>query len=159
MQAALDNQITGVCLCCEEPFSYPRQAGARRRYCFSESCNRERRRAARNAWASRNPDAHRRLQRGTHLRQRFGISLAQYEEMLAAQGGVCAVCGCEPSDERWGVLAVDHCHETGAIRALCCLGCNTGMGNFRDDPERLRKAAAYLDAHRATGAPASTAIT
>jgi hypothetical protein len=40
--------------------------------------------------------------------------------------------------------AVDHDHVTGAVRGILCAGCNTGMGQLRDDPWVLRRAIEYL---------------
>lgn len=79
----------------------------------------------------------------------FGISLRDYEAMLEAQGGGCAVCGAKSSGGRWESLPVDHCHETGKIRGILCLHCNTGLGHFSDDPARVRDALAYLERHAA----------
>jgi hypothetical protein len=31
------------------------------------------------------------------------------------------------------------------VPRLLCLGCNTGLGNFKDDPALLRRAADYLE--------------
>lgn len=75
--------------------------------------------------------------------------------MLNEQGGVCAVCG--GVNENGRALAVDHDHACcpdskscgSCVRALLCIGCNTAIGSMQDDPERLLKAAAYLEAHRA----------
>jgi len=63
--------------------------------------------------------------------------------MLAAQGGVCAICGRVPK-----MRCVDHDHDTGRVRAITCGPCNSGMGYFGDSAERLRAAADYLDQHR-----------
>lgn len=43
----------------------------------------------------------------------------------------------------------DHCHRTGVVRAWLCVPCNAGLGMFRDNPDALRRAAAYLEAHAA----------
>lgn len=80
--------------------------------------------------------------------QKYGITSEQYDELLASQGGVCAICGQpERSKSRNGhllKLAVDHDHETGTVRGLLCDRCNRGLGFFGDDPERLAAAIAYL---------------
>lgn len=72
----------------------------------------------------------------------YGITKARYTEMVAAQAGVCAICGGPPGERS---LAVDHDHATGQIRSLLCTRCNIGIGGFRDDPTLLRLALAYLD--------------
>lgn len=59
----------------------------------------------------------------------------------------CQICG-GPPDGRWGTFHVDHCHETGGFRGMICHSCNTGLGNFKDDPATLRAAAAYLEKYR-----------
>ena len=73
----------------------------------------------------------------------YGITIEQYGEMLEAQGGVCAICR-EPCPSGKN-LAVDHCHETGAVRGLLCARCNSGIGQFLDSPDRLRAAIGYLE--------------
>jgi hypothetical protein len=78
----------------------------------------------------------------------YGISGEQYEEMLARQNGVCAICGNpETARNKRGEtrqLAVEHDHETNAVRDLLCAACNCALGYMRDDPKRLSAAAAYL---------------
>lgn len=73
------------------------------------------------------------------LRQKYGINLEQYEQMLAAQGGVCAMCESDsPGRSRHGTdkcFAVDHDHRTGAVRALLCQKCNLALGLLGDDPK------------------------
>ncbi len=75
-------------------------------------------------------------------RKLYGLSVEQYEFLLASQGGRCAICG---RTENGGVaLGVDHDHETGAIRGILCDPCNIGIGGLRDDPHLLRAAIDYL---------------
>ena len=75
------------------------------------------------------------------LKHKYGITLEQYQELFTAQGGRCAICLRSPKKLR---LSVDHDHKTGAIRGLLCWQCNTGLQRFRDDAERLLRAAQYL---------------
>jgi len=80
--------------------------------------------------------------REKNLIRSYGVTLATYTAMLAEQGGVCAICG---QPERRRSLCVDHDHETGLVRSLLCDDCNQGVGRFKDNPDLLRKAAAYMD--------------
>jgi hypothetical protein len=75
------------------------------------------------------------------LKRKFRLTLEAYCKLLVEQNSVCAICGRVDADKR---LAVDHCHATGTVRGLLCQNCNQGLGKFRDRPEDLRAAAAYL---------------
>jgi hypothetical protein len=79
--------------------------------------------------------------RRAHLR-RYGISPAEYDALLAKQGGACAICR-KRSKQR---LCVDHCHVTGMVRGLLCHECNGALGYLRDDQASLVAALAYLGA-------------
>jgi hypothetical protein len=84
-----------------------------------------------------------------HLKRTYGITPAQYEEMLTAQEGVCAICGQSETAtyQRTKVvkkLSVDHDHKTGKIRALLCRGCNMALGHLNEDAERAQKLAEYI---------------
>ncbi len=81
------------------------------------------------------------------LKQKFGIGLNDYELMHQSQGGKCKLCEREESTKQRR-LAVDHCHATLKVRALLCHHCNTGLGNFKDNIELLRKAIRYLEAYQ-----------
>jgi Recombination endonuclease VII len=81
--------------------------------------------------------------RDAHLRRTFGFSTAEYEDLLARQGGGCAICGRRPTK---AALHVDHDHETGVIRGLLCVGCNNALGQFHDDPDLLSRATDYVTA-------------
>lgn len=81
---------------------------------------------------------------------RYGLTAATYEAMLVEQGYRCAICPASPGSEE--VFHVDHDHaccpgprSCGAcIRGLLCSRCNLGLGCFRDDPDRLLRAASYV---------------
>lgn len=51
----------------------------------------------------------------------YGLEAGDYERLLEAQGGRCAICRARPKSKR---LAVDHDHKTGAVRGLLCSRCN-----------------------------------
>lgn len=86
------------------------------------------------------------MRRG-HLARKFGIDEDEYESLMHAQGGVCAICSQPETKVSRGsvsALSVDHDHETGKIRGLLCSSCNVGLGYFRDDLELLSNAIDYL---------------
>ena len=91
-------------------------------------------------------------QRDANLRSMYGISSRDYEEMLEFQGGVCAICGGpETVRSRNGEVAplsVDHDHVTDKVCGLLCRKCNSALGLYDENPERLRVAAAYLERTR-----------
>ena len=101
---------------------------------------------ANKRWREKNPDQFNASVRNAKLIRQFGITAEQYDEMLASQSGGCAICRKTCSSGRR--LAVDHDHATGKVRGLLCAKCNQGLGQFRDDPELLRVAMAYLETHR-----------
>lgn len=81
------------------------------------------------------------------LQDTYGITLAEWEEMLLLQNNVCAMCKTMPNS---GVLCVDHIHIAGYkkmepqqkkkyVRALVCFLCNTSFGRIerRKNPRQL----------------------
>lgn len=109
---------------------------------------RERKNAARRV--ATNP-ARREVNRRDLLKRAYGLTVEQFDAMLAAQNGVCVLCGEAPNPD--GVRAasrlhVDHDHETGRVRALLCNHCNRGIGAFRDDPDLMQRASLYVWKHR-----------
>lgn len=89
--------------------------------------------------------------RRSTLKKRYGITVTDYDAMVEAQNGLCAICerkssgGGRTPDSR---LAVDHNHETGKVRALLCGMCNQGIGMFKEDVEIMQRAIDYLNSHR-----------
>ena len=76
------------------------------------------------------------------LKHRYGITVADYEEMYAGQNGCCAMC-----NRTFERLCVDHNHETGKVRALLCVGCNRLLGIVESRPELLEAARDYREKH------------
>ena len=87
-----------------------------------------------------NPSVH----RGYLYKQKYGLTLEQYDQMVVAQNGVCLVCGTDSPMGHHKRFVVDHNHTTGEIRGLLCSNCNLGLGCFSDNPNFLLKAAQYL---------------
>lgn len=81
-----------------------------------------------------------------------GVDAQRYQDMLAEQNCLCAVCR-QPErapDKASGKikdLAIDHDHETGAVRGLLCSSCNRALGLLQDSPALLDAAKAYLAKH------------
>lgn len=118
-----------------------------------------------STWARGNPNAAkqryaqahpltREQRRAIHLKHRFNLTLEQWDEMVAAQGGACYLCD-EPLDlESTRKVHVDHDHSCcrgdktcgRCIRGLACDLCNRGIGAFGDDPDRMERVAARLRA-------------
>jgi len=74
-----------------------------------------------------------------------GITEETFLAMLAEQDHRCAICRSEISESN---SHIDHCHDSGLVRAVLCPGCNQGLGNFRENTDALEMAIAYLQAVR-----------
>ncbi len=83
----------------------------------------------------------------TDLKRNWDLTPEQYDTMLDAQGGVCAICSGENTRTAHRRLAVDHNHTTNIKRGLLCDRCNRALGWFMDDPDLLAVARAYLEAY------------
>ena len=77
------------------------------------------------------------------LRRTYGISPEQWQSMLDAQGGLCALCR-KRVRGRGDRLDVDHCHDTGRVRGLLCRHCNIALGILGDNPEKMERVMRYL---------------
>ena len=80
----------------------------------------------------------------------YGVTREQYDAMVLAQGGRCAICRVdEPgkgSSGKTALWCIDHDHTTNAVRGLLCRHCNTAVGLFKDNPEVMERAAEYVRA-------------
>lgn len=82
--------------------------------------------------------------REKNLKKQYGITIAEYDALLAEQGGRCKICKTDTPSGR-GRFHVDHNHKTGKIRGILCHHCNSGIGKLQDSPEILRAAIRYLE--------------
>jgi len=77
----------------------------------------------------------------TYLKCKYGIDNAIYEQLLADQNGVCAVCGENRGKKE---LGIDHDHTTGKIRGLLCMKCNLALGFMDDNLGWLQRLVDYI---------------
>lgn len=89
-------------------------------------------------------------QRNAYLKWKYGWSVEEFEAYWYAQHGKCYICRIPMKRPTKGqgqsldVVAVDHDHKTGEVRALLCNKCNKGLGHFNDNPVTLMSAIRYL---------------
>ena len=86
-------------------------------------------------WRQRNPEKTRIIDKRRNIKKLYGITIEEYD----AIGSSCQIC---EAKER---LALDHCHVSNNLRGKLCNCCNRALGLFGDDPEKLRRAALYLE--------------
>jgi hypothetical protein len=77
--------------------------------------------------------------RARHLKNKYGMTTAELDDMIASQMGICCICLSAPAEH------VDHCHDTGRVRGVLCFSCNAALGQFRDRPDVIRRAAVYVE--------------
>ena len=121
-----------VCQRCGKPIPESRHRNVK--YCSPECKKRE----MDARWRASSPHYNRQYH--------YGISPEQYEAMMTAQGGVCAICRRPEWKGKGNRPHTDHDHVTGQFRGILCGPCNNGLGMFGDDPARLRAAITYLEA-------------
>jgi Recombination endonuclease VII len=118
-----------------------------RKFLYYKNMTEEQRAAARqrlNEWREKNREYRRLNHRPEWLRLRYGLTLEQYDEILASQNGVCAICEQPPGKYR---LCVDHNHATKARRGLLCHRCNTALARLEAFMDWETRARAYLNKH------------
>ena len=116
----------------------------------ADACSACRRNERNRYWRQRNPKRVRAFRDSENAR-RHGLTPESYTLMLDEQGGRCAICGNVPKDD--DRFQFDHAHGCcenqfscgRCVRSLLCSGCNTGLGHFGENPQRLRAAADYAE--------------
>lgn len=107
-------------------------------------CRKPRSTAANKKCREANPDKHRTTAYRAALKTNYGLTPEDKAALYLAQKGCCAICY-QPFSESFNTH-VDHVHESSPplVRGLLCSRCNFGLGHFKDSPERLLSAVAYL---------------
>src|SRR5436190_4062876 len=96
-------------------------------------------------WRGENRVALYASRRKKNLKQAYGISPDGWDALFNAQGRACAICGTTEPGGGKDLWHTDHCHGTKKVRGILCAHCNYGIGQFKDDPKRLRDAARYVE--------------
>ena len=113
--------------------------------------NRQRLNKRSTEWVNKHVEKRRRQSLQSTLKQKFNLSLEDYEQIVLRQNGKCLICGDLPkvrTDSKGRIkdrLDVDHCHKTGKVRGLLCHNCNKGLGQFKESLELLKNAVIYME--------------
>ena len=119
------------------------QKDKQKKYGFRMQCK-ECRSFISREWRSKNENMINIKNASRKMFSRYGITIDDYDNMLTEQNGVCAICGTSKLSKNKSRFAIDHCHNTGAIRGLLCSNCNSGIGKLKDNPDIIIKAYEYL---------------
>ncbi|RPE45190.1 recombination endonuclease VII [Streptomyces sp. Ag109_O5-1] len=99
----------------------------------------ERNKSSSDGWASYCRACRAERNRVSYVKRKYGLTEVERDALIASQRGVCCICLSAPAAH------VDHCHETGRVRGVLCFSCNAALGQFKDQPEVIRRAAAYVE--------------
>lgn len=77
--------------------------------------------------------------RAWNLRNKFGLSMEDFDALYERQGKGCAICGAAKTVGKRGHLHVDHDHISGNVRGLLCQRCNTALGLLGDQKSAVKK--------------------
>jgi len=104
--------------------------------------------ATQKRWQARHPEKKKYIDKRTCLQKKYGVSVEFKNALIEKQGGCCAICA-KPFDQTARKNAcLDHIHGMRgeeSVRAILCVPCNAGIGNFYEDPELLQAAIDYLE--------------
>jgi len=110
-----EKRCSGPCKTVKPLNAFSKQAKAKDGYqSWCKQCVKERQQQLRDP----------KQQRARMLKHLYGLTVEQWDAMLIAQVGLCALC-----DEPMKNPHVDHSHVTGEVRSLLCLRCNTMLGH------------------------------
>jgi hypothetical protein len=96
---------------------------------------------ARKKYRNRNPI----LSRFYYFKKKYHLNkenfVSEIQSKLIEQNYCCAICGIKKEFKK---LWIDHNHDTGQIRGLLCMSCNTALGFLREDEYLINSLLKYL---------------
>ena len=99
--------------------------------------------AQRRNWKKKQREKNEQFYTEINLKNRYKLTLEDYNRMFAEQEGCCAICGRHQSILK-NRLGVDHDHTTGRVRGLLCSNCNAALGQIQDNIQTLKNMVKYL---------------
>jgi 5-methylcytosine-specific restriction endonuclease McrA len=129
-------QVT-VCLVCGSAIPETRSKK-------TKTCSPQCQKTARQAYGKEYFEVNRKAIRLKDTARRYGISLDALRDLIDESNGTCHICGQTDVGKE---LAVDHDHQTGAVRGLLCQRCNIMIGMALESTATLLAAIAYLERH------------
>ena len=100
------------------------------------------RRENRRNYVKRHPDRVKETQKYAQIKNLYGLTRYEYEQLLEDYLYKCAIC------DKENKLTIDHCHASNKIRGILCNKCNAALGMVNDSLEILKAMIAYLEYHR-----------
>lgn len=92
-------------------------------------------RAGVRKYRANNLEKAKRCQANSYRKTTYGISLAEFEAMAAAQNNECSICHIDKGE----TLHIDHDHDTGKVRGLLCSNCNRNLGWYEKKAEAIKQ--------------------
>jgi len=71
------------------------------------------------------------------------VSKRKYGILIDFAQCACEICG-KPLQKGKGKSGIDHNHETGELRGILCIQCNSLLGFAKDNVATLKSAIKYL---------------
>lgn len=85
---------------------------------------------------------HKEQKKEYRYKKKYNLTLEEIDQLLITQNYKCLICG---ESLLVNKRHIDHNYKTGKVRGILCAKCNTGLGQFRDNSELLRKAVVYME--------------
>ena len=137
--------FTKLCVVCDTPF-YVCSSQAHKYSCCSANCGSVRRSQLKTRFShglSKTPEMRRLWVRRCKLKQKYNLTIKQWEAIFTSQGRRCAACGSSDPKGKVG-WHTDHDHVTNNVRGILCHNCNVTLGLVHDSVAHLNSLVNYL---------------